>query len=127
MNVEFPPELKRFLDEHIESLGALETLLLLRNGRERDWEVAEVAKELYITTNMCALQLADLTRRGLVVAAPDGTRYRYGPVDAARDQLIGDLAAVYTQRRVTVITLIYSKPQDRVRTFADAFRLRRED
>jgi hypothetical protein len=127
MSVEFPPELKRFLDQHIDSLGALETLFLLHRDRERLWDVAEVAKALYISTDMCARQLAHLKRQGFVATARDGERFQFAPANATVDRLIGELAAIYPQRRVTVITLIYSKPQDTVRTFADAFRLRRED
>jgi hypothetical protein len=36
------------------------------------------------------------------------------------------LAALYQERRVAVITQIYSKPVKKVQTFADAFRFRRE-
>ena len=42
------------------------------------------------------------------------------------DELVGSLEKVYEERRVSVITLIYSKPVDKVRTFADAFRLRKD-
>jgi hypothetical protein len=31
------------------------------------------------------------------------------------------------KRRVTVINSIYSKPIDKIRTFADAFRLRKDE
>jgi hypothetical protein len=44
----------------------------------------------------------------------------------APDQLIDQLADLYQQRRVAVITQIYSRPVKNVQTFADAFRLRKE-
>ena len=37
------------------------------------------------------------------------------------------LAACYVDRRVTIIGLIYGRPNDPIRQFADAFRIRRED
>jgi hypothetical protein len=43
------------------------------------------------------------------------------------DDLLGELARHYQERRVAVITEIYSNPVKKVQTFADAFRLRRED
>ena len=39
---------------------------------------------------------------------------------------VAGLAREYAARRVTVIGLIFSKPVDKIRSFADAFRLRRD-
>ncbi len=36
------------------------------------------------------------------------------------------LAEGYAERRVTVINLLFSKPVERIRTFADAVRLRKD-
>ena len=46
--------------------------------------------------------------------------------DPELDQAVVRLAKDYAERRVTVITLIFSKPVDKLRTFADAFRLRKD-
>jgi hypothetical protein len=43
------------------------------------------------------------------------------------DRAIAGLAQAYTDRRVSVITLIFSKPVDKLRSFTDAFKLRRDD
>ena len=40
---------------------------------------------------------------------------------------IDELARLYNERRVTVITLIFTKPTDPLRSFADAFKFRRRD
>jgi hypothetical protein len=37
------------------------------------------------------------------------------------------LAGCYNELRVTVVGVLYSRPVDRIRVFADAFRIRRED
>jgi hypothetical protein len=128
MSEEFPADLKQFITQHIESLAELEMLLLLRQDPQRWWEPAEVAKVLYTSEQVCASQLAALARRGFFEASPPPeARYRYRPASADIDRLLAALAATYQERRVAVITLIYSKPVDKVQTFADAFRLRRED
>ena len=125
---DFPAELQQFVEQHIESLAELEAVLLLREDPTRTWTPAQVAKVLYTMTEMCASQLADLARRGLLEhsTSPEAG-YRYRPASVELDRLVGDLAAIYQQRRVAVITLIYSKPVNKVQSFADAFRLRRED
>ena len=124
---EFPEELRQFLAEHISSVAQLEVLLLLRSDREREWTAAEVSTALYTTAEMVAEQLAELHRRGLL-SAHDGPepRYRYWPSTPERDARVTQLEAMYRERRVAVITAIYSQPIDKVRTFADAFRLRKD-
>jgi hypothetical protein len=126
MSEEFPAEVKQFIAQHVESLAQLEALLILRQNSEQHWRSPELAQRLYITPDMCEAILADLERRGFAARSPDGA-YFYQPRDRGADQLIGDLATIYQQRRVAVITEIYSKPVTKVQTFADAFRLRREE
>jgi hypothetical protein len=124
---EFPVELEQFIAQHIQSLAELEALFLLRREPERQWDCAEMSRLLYITADMCGGLLADLHRRGFVQRVPDTDDvYQYQPADPEVDRLLGQLAAIYQERRVAVITQIYSKPVKRVQTFADAFRLRRE-
>jgi DNA-binding HxlR family transcriptional regulator len=126
MSEAFSNELKQFIAQHVESLAQMEALLILRQNGEQRWRSAELAQRLYITPDMCEAILADLERRGFAARASDGA-YFYQPRDRAVDKLIDDLATIYQQRRVAVITEIYSKPVTKVQTFADAFRLRREE
>jgi DNA-binding HxlR family transcriptional regulator len=127
MSEAFPNELKQFIAQHVESLAQLEALLILRQNPDQHWQSAELAQRLYITPDMCEAILADLERRGFAARASDGKAYYYQSREPAVDRLIDDLATVYQQRRVAVITEIYSKPVTKVQTFADAFRLRREE
>lgn len=127
MSGDFPPEIEQFIQQHVESLAQLEVLLLLRQDSHESWDGAAVSKVLLTSPEECAAQLAELTRRGILEAVPPSNdQYRYRPADAALDALIGKLAEIYRERRVSVITLIYSKPSNKVQTFADAFRLRKE-
>ena len=126
MSGDFPAELKQFIAQHVESLAQLEALLILRQDAQKEWRSPELAQRLYITPDMCEAILADLNRHGFAERLPEGG-YRYRPNSPDVDRMIGNLAEVYQQRRVAVITEIYSKPVNKVQTFADAFRLRRED
>jgi predicted DNA-binding transcriptional regulator len=124
VNEHFPAELRQFIAQHIESLAQLEALLLMRREPGRRWAPAELARTLYISDEMVRGMFAELERRGFV--ARDDESYFYaasGPLD----DLLGELARHYQERRVAVITEIYSNPVKKVQTFADAFRLRRED
>jgi hypothetical protein len=126
MSDDFTAELKQFIAQEVESLAQLEALLILRRDPQKHWQSPELAQQLYITPDMCEAILADLERRGFTARAP-GAGYHYQPRDQAADRLLNDLSTIYQQRRVAVITEIYSKPVNKVQTFADAFRLRREE
>jgi hypothetical protein len=121
-----PQRVQRFLMTYIDSIEKLEVLLLLRARTERQWTASEVALELRITEASSAARLADLASSKLLVsnrAAP--AAYHYSPAHEEDAQAVSELAATYAERRVSVITFIFSKPQERVRSFADAFLLRK--
>lgn len=119
-------EVRQFLLDRIESVVELETLLLLRR-LPRLWSGDELASELRIEPGAAGDQLAELAAKGLLIAGPEPRRYRYHPSSDGVRRLVDGLAAAYEDRRVTVISLIYSKPRKTVQVFADAFRLRKDD
>jgi hypothetical protein len=124
---DFPADLKRFIESHISSVAQLELLLLLRSDPEKTWTPEEAAKSLYTAADIVAGQLAELHQRGLLALLQNpGPAYRYLPTSPDLADLVSRLSEFYKERRVSVITLIYSQPLDKVRTFADAFRLRKE-
>lgn len=124
---EFPDKIRRFITEHFTSVEQLEALLLLRTDPARDWNAVQLSQALYTQPAAAAMRLADLRARGFLTAV-DGSppRYRYQPATAELASSVDDLAETYRERRVTVITLIYSRPTDPAQAFADAFRLRKE-
>ena len=124
----FSIEVQQFIQRHIDSLAKLEMLLLLRADPARQWDVRDIAKALYYSAHeVCEDQLGTLARAGLVACTPPPeTRYQYGPASAELERLVGELAGAYQERRVAVITEIYSKPMHKIEVFADAFRLRKE-
>jgi hypothetical protein len=117
-----PQRVQNFLMAHIDSIEKLEVLLLLRNRAEREWTASAVALELRITEASAAARLEDLTSSALLAhdsGAPPV--YRYSPTHSEDVRSISELAATFSERRVSVITFIFTKPQERVRGFADAF------
>lgn len=126
MNEDFPADIKQFIADHVDSVAQLELLLLLRADPGRDWTADEAGRDLYSAPDVTALQLADLQARAFVTGGPRPDSFRFHPQTAEQDQLLARLADLYRDRRVAVITAIYSKPVDKIRSFADAFRLRKE-
>ncbi|MDY7225856.1 hypothetical protein [Hyalangium rubrum] len=122
-----PPRVQRFIATHIDSIEKLEVLLLLRARPDREWTVQDVSQELRITEASAAARLTDLTARRLLVdRAGSPTTYRFSPASSEDAQDVSDLQSTYSLRRVSVISFIFSKPLDKVRGFADAFRLKRD-
>jgi hypothetical protein len=123
-----PQEVRAFITEHIGSVLQLELLLLLQKKRDRDFDAAEVVQELRIDPSWAAGQLDDLCAIGILACdESNGTRrYRYSPKTPLLDSAVRSLDRAYTDRRVSVISLIFSKPTDKLRSFADAFRVRKD-
>jgi DNA-binding IclR family transcriptional regulator len=127
MPVELSARVCQFIDQNIESLAELETLLLIRSDSKGGCDAADIAKALYISTEQAGRLLADLARRGMIAATEaQATHYSLNPANADSDAAIAEVALAYEERRVAVISLIYSKPLNKVQTFADAFRLRKD-
>lgn len=57
--------------------------------------------------------------------AADG-QFQYQPDSATLDEAAQASFAAYAELKVTVISLIYSKPVERIRDLADAFKVRRD-
>jgi hypothetical protein len=126
-STDLPEEVTRFIIEHLTSVDQLETLLLLRSQPERYWDAEAVGQALYTQPTAASVRLADLHRQGLLAAETQEARaYRYAPATREIEQTISALAELYPAWRVRIISLIYSKPQDNVRAFADAFRWRQD-
>jgi hypothetical protein len=120
-------DVRAFVTDHIDSVLQLELLLLLQKKRDRDFDAGEVVAELRIDPAWAADQLEEFCSRGILTCA-DGTprRYRYAPKSPALDAAIARLDHTYADRRVSVISLIFSKPADKLRSFSDAFRVRKD-
>jgi hypothetical protein len=123
-----PGSAKAFIADHVDSVLLLEILLLLHARRDRAWSPQQVSVELRMESGWAQEQLRHLCAREVLVCkdAPEPT-YQFAPKDPAVAAAVDDLARAYADRRVAVISLIYSRPTEKIRSFADAFRLRGKD
>lgn len=75
---------------------------------------------------MATSQLDQLLKAGFLNQGPTGAYY-YDPVELKSADLIHQLLDAYRERRMMVINLIYSKPTEKIRNLAAAFKLRKGD
>jgi len=122
-----PEDIRRFIVKHIDSVEALEILLLLFGNAGEELSPEEASRRLYTSVESAARRLDQLQRVKLLVSiSTEPPKYRFN--SASPDAtLMGELEKVYKERRVSIISFIYSKPTDPLRAFSDAFRLRKEE
>jgi len=122
-----PEAVRRLVAERIDSIAQLELLLLLYRSAPTAWDAPGIAAELRLEPAWAAGELAELCRRGLCAEVSESAaRYRFQPSSADLAGAVKMLEACYADRRVTVVGLIYGRPAEPIRQFADAFRIRKE-
>lgn len=105
-------EILQFVRDHVPSNWALELLLLLHRERASAWTCEALVRELRATLMLVMQNLAVLVQAGLVAETDDG-RYAFRPRTPALAALVGDLAALYAQKPVTILKAIFA-PSDEV-------------
>ncbi len=123
-----PEEVKRFLETNIDSVDQLEILRVLGENPEREWTAAALAREVQTRPEAIGPHLAALHSRGMLITVTRGTDLfcRYGPATPELEALVHRLLQVYRERPVTMINLVYARAREALKTFADAFRIRKE-
>ncbi len=124
---ELPDDIVRSLDLLVDSLAALEVLVLLYR-KQRGWTLAQLNAELGIPPEAARRELERLVARGLIsVSQESDPTYRYRPTEAAPSADVERIADAYRERRIAVINHVASGALKRIRLLADAFRLKKGD
>lgn len=125
---EIPAYVSRLLADSISSVSQLEVLLLLMRGDNREWTATDASRELYIQEDPAAAHLAKLHAAKLVTRSDDTPyRYRYGPASSTDDRAARELASLYSIMRLRIINEIMHNPLDGIQSFADAFKIRKDN
>ena len=66
-----------------------------------------------------------ISRRTGWSTARKADAYRYSPATPALDAAVRALTKVYNERPVTLVRMIYAPKDEKIRSFADAFRLKK--
>ena len=119
-------ELRAFLRECMPNVDAVELLLAMAEAPGRAFEVRDLFSTLRAIDATPALlrrYLNSFEQCGLI--AQEGTGYRYAPSTEKLASIVEQLGMLYRERPVTLVRLIYSLREERIRAFADAFNLKK--
>jgi predicted ArsR family transcriptional regulator len=121
-------EVRRFVVANIDSVVHLEILRILGENPDIEWSAAELAQEVQTPAQTLKTHLTVLHARGLVVLTTKATELfcRYGAGTPELENRMRHLLQVYRERPVTMINLVYAKAKEMLKTFAEAFRLKKE-
>lgn len=118
-----PAHISEFLRNAIPSTWALDVLRLLKKSPNRIWTPAGLNAELRGSVPMIEEILAGFRRWGLVIDEAGGCRYAS---ENALDATVEELVRLYAERPVAVIAEIARSPHEKLQTFIDAFRVKKD-
>ncbi len=118
-----PPEMRDFIQRHIDSIAQLEALLLLLNRPGDSWTPDSVTEHLYIDRDQATQVLEQLCAGGLAGRA--GDTYWFNSDPPGQREIVQRLAVVYAKHLIPVTNLVHAKPAG-ARAFAAAFKLRKD-
>jgi hypothetical protein len=124
---DFPEDLCAFIQHCTPSIEAVEALLAMARAPGRAWTPGELARKLAPTIlSESALReyLQAFVSCHVVERQGDG-RYAYSQPPVAGAALIAALEKAYNERPVSLVRLIYALKEQKIRSFADAFKLRK--
>jgi hypothetical protein len=119
-----PEEVVRFLDENIDTVPHLETLLLMRQSQGTTWDAERIAARVYVSLDTAVVILQDLRRRGMLTQTGDSQLYAYSPEWERTHPQMSALEHSYRTALIPVAQLIHAKASGSLRDFARAFRLK---
>jgi hypothetical protein len=120
-----PQSVDRFLRGSLHSVWELELLLLLHGQRGRSSTADALVHDLRASIAIVGTALGTLQLLGLIERTADDS-YRYAPASPELDQLVGELATAFAGSPVSVTEAILSAPSSSIRTFADAFKIKKD-
>ncbi len=119
------PEIREFLRQFVRSIWGLEVLLLLYANPEKQWRRAEISREIRGSMSVVDDALSVFIKASLVSESDSGL-VRYQPADQQLADLVMRLAEVNAAYPFAVMKEIIWAPNDKLRTFVDAFRLKKD-
>jgi len=116
-------KLLSFIQQTLKSVWALELLLLLRNNPGKTWTGESLVRELRGSDNIVKTALAELKSAHLV-KEPGPNHYLFAPATAELNAMVDMVSQAYTDRPIAVIKAITGAPNEKLRVFSDAFKVR---
>jgi DNA-binding IclR family transcriptional regulator len=111
-----------FIRGSVRSVWALELLLFLRQRRSQRWTEEALVRELRASRTLVQQGLATFESAGLL--SQNESSWTYSPASSALDALCETLEREYRERPVAIVNAIAESPDEKLKTFADAFRFK---
>ena len=125
---DFPEDLRSFIQEYISSVDAAELLIVLARDPARKYRLSELIDALRpsaLSETAARRHLAHFETHGFVVSEGADV-FQYSAATPALDAAVRALSKVYNERPVTLVRMIYAPKDEKIRSFADAFRLKKQ-
>lgn len=115
--------IQNFISQNIKSVAELEALLLLFKSSNENWSTERLSREMRSNHSFAESLLERICALGFAKRLSNEYRFQI-PSDQDRE-ILTELDHLYSQKRLYVIDLIYQAPADKLRVFADAFKIRK--
>lgn len=115
-------EVLEFICANIGSVYTLEVLLVMKRDRHRGWDAPGLIHELRSSGTAVAEALNRLRQAGLV--AENSGLYAFKPDSPDRELIAEEIERLYSARPIGVVKAIMSAPDDKLRAFSDAFKIK---
>ena len=119
-------ELIKYIRTNLETIWALEILLLLCRRPDHVWSPDELNQELRGNIGLVLDVLQKFERNGLVQLDTD-RRYRWAPANTELERVSKDLVAMYATHPLSVIKCITQAQTERLQKLADAFKINKDE
>jgi len=123
---DFSDEFCRFLQGTITAVEAAELLFVYLRDPGRAWALADAVRALGPGVTEAEAARYVEAMQGVLLKPAEGGALRYEPASTELDGYARRLERLYRERPVTLIRVIYGLRDSKIRSFADAFRLRRK-
>lgn len=123
---EISNEVRSLIHRSVSTMDHVEVLVRLYEADGRPLLLAEIERATRLSPDAAERCAQDLVRAHLASYDPAARAYAFVTSTVGDRNTVAELAALYMQRPVTLVRLIYSQPPSPVKSFADAFRLRPE-
>lgn len=119
-------ELIKYIRTNLETIWALEIMLLLCRRPDHVWSPDELNRELRGNIGLVLDVLQKFERNGLVQLDTD-RRYRWAPANAELERISKDVVATYATYPLSVIKSITQAQTERIQKLADAFKINKDE
>lgn len=122
-----PADVRDFIARYLPSVEHLEIFVILQRQPTRSWSPPEMAEELRITVGTAADALEQLASQNFLdIRISNDILYRFNPATPALTREANRCAEYYVSERITVINLVTAGGLGAIRSFAEAFRLKKK-